>query len=229
MLRIFLCDDAPYFNSILESELSVTNNIKICGRSNKSELIADEIKKKAPDVVIINPLMQDASIREGFLKVHNLISTFDGIKLVVRLPEVNMEAVRLSYDIGVRSLILFNTPINEIAQCIIFAAKDKVYVPDRITHEIIKQQISEKHPNLRHPKLWLDDKEYSYFILIASGYSQFQIAEKKTVHRKTVSQYTSVCKEKLNVKENYQLSMLAKIFDLYECENFEAEVLNNEA
>lgn len=66
----------------------------------------------------------------------------------------------------------------------------------------------------RHPVKVLTTREFSIFFLVAKGYSRHQIADEINIAPKTVSNYITLIKQKLNIYSNYDFVVTAQEFDI---------------
>jgi DNA-binding NarL/FixJ family response regulator len=203
MLRILIADDHPVFREGLRQIINETNDLVVASESSDG---FDALKK----------------LREGSYDLALLDISLPGINGIEILKHIKTE------KIGIPVLILTMHPEEQYAIRALRAGASgyltKESTPDELVTAIrkiskggkyISSSLAEKlasevgRIDVKTSHEILSDREYQIMLLIASGKTVSQIAERLSLSIKTISTYRSRILEKMGMQTNAELTYYA--------------------
>lgn len=199
MIRVFVADDHPVVREGLKQVLARITDVVVVGEATTGQEVIDRIAVDRPDILILDLNMPG---RDGFEVLRVLRRSNPDLRILVLsiYPEV---------QVGLRVLTLgANGFINkesipqqlEVALRTLAAGRD--YVPAEVTKEML-EHFRHERPDVPHASL--SDREFQVLLLIASGLTVKEIADRFALSVKTVRTFRTRILKKLNLKNDVEL------------------------
>jgi two-component system, NarL family, invasion response regulator UvrY len=201
-IRVIVVDDHAILRSGIKQILAATDDIEVVAEAeNAAEAIkfANEVKA---DVMLLDISLPD---RSG-IDVLKYIKR-DNQHLAVLMLSMYMEdqyAVR-ALKSGASGYLCKHSASNELLTAIHTLAKGKKYITPEVAEILAEQVGGEK----QSPHETLSDREFQTMIMISSGFSVSEIAEKLSLSVKTVSMYRARLLEKMHLRHNSDITHYA--------------------
>ena len=200
MINILIADDHPIVRTGLKLIITDQSDMKvICEASNGFEVL-ELLKKNKVDVVILDISMPGLSGLEALVQVRNLFPTLPVLILSVLSEEVY--AVK-TLKAGANGFIHKETIPEELIKAIRKVANGGLYISSIMAEKFAGDV---KNPVLKVLHENLSFREFQIMCLIASGKTVTEIADTLCISVKTVSTYRSRILEKMDMKNNAELT-----------------------
>ncbi len=210
MIRIIIADDHIIIRAGIKQLIEGAHDMKVCGEASDGQKLIDEIKKNHYDVIIIDISMPG---RNGIEIIKQIRASGDKTPVLALsyYPE-DQFAVRV-LKAGACGYMNKDVEPEELIEAIYKVARGGTYVSPAIA-EKIACSMNMTVPDSPHESL--TDREYEVFLKIGAGKSVSDIANELFLSVKTVSTYRSRIIDKMNLKNNAEITYYAIKNDLIE-------------
>ena len=199
-IRVLIADDHAIVRQGLRQILSDTPDLTVAGEAENGVQAVQMVRNGEWDVVLMDVSMPDRNgidalklIKKEFPRLPVLIlSMYPEEQYAIRA----LKAGASGYLTKQRAPELLVTAIRQVAS-------GKKYVSPSLAEELANA-IGEDSERLPHEKL--SDREYQTLCMIASGKTPAEIAEALNLSVKTVSVYRARLLEKMNLRNNAELT-----------------------
>ena len=201
-IRVVIVDDHEILREGLKQILAESENMLVVA---EAENAADAIKicsKTAFDVLLLDISLPDRNGIEA-LKLIKAENSHIAV-LMLSMHREDQYAIR-SLKAGASGYLTKQSASSELVNAIRTVARGKKYITPEVA-EALANQVGNAEKPLHES---LSDREYQTFIMIASGLSVSDIAEKLCLSVKTVSMYRARLIEKMKFKHNAELTHYA--------------------
>jgi two-component system invasion response regulator UvrY len=203
MIRIIIADDHAIVRAGLKQILSENSDMSVVGESSDGQDLLEKVRENEYDVVLIDISMPG---RNGLEILKQLkIEKPELPVLVLSMHPEEQYAIR-TLKAGASGYLTKETASDKLVEAIRRVAQGKKYVSptlaEKLADSIRKDSVSMPHESLT-------DREYQVLCMIASGKSVSDIAKELFLSVKTVSTYRTRILEKMNMKNNSELTHYA--------------------
>lgn len=203
-LRILLADDHVLVRKGIAKILEENFPGASFGEASDAAQTIDLIGKNEWDIVLLDLNMPG---RSGL----DLISDIQHIKpdlpiLVLSMYPAEQLAIRV-LKAGASGYLTKDSVVNELEFAIQKIRSGKKYIPDSVV-DMMANEIGRKNTSEELIDL-LSDREYQVFLLIAKGNRLTDIAVELSLSIKTISTYRTHILEKLNIRDNVDITSFA--------------------
>ncbi|HAF02159.1 MAG TPA: DNA-binding response regulator [Methylophilaceae bacterium] len=201
-IRVIVVDDHAILRSGIKQILAATDDIEVVAEAENAAEAIKFAKEIDADVMLLDISLPD---RSG-IDVLKYIKR-DNQHLAVLMLSMYMEdqyAVR-ALKSGASGYLCKHSASNELLTAIHTLAKGKKYITPEVA-EILAEQVGGESQS---PHETLSDREFQTMIMISSGFSVSEIAEKLSLSVKTVSMYRSRLLEKMHLRHNSDITHYA--------------------
>jgi two-component system invasion response regulator UvrY len=200
MIRLFIADDHNMFREMLKDSLSHEPDIVIKGEANNGEEALRKLFESDYDVVILDIAMPRLN---GLEVLSNLIEAKPESKvLILSMYSEEQYAIR-AFESGASGYITKNEATKELVSAIHKIARGEKYIKSEAATKLVFQMThSEDKDSLKK----LSKREYEIMLLIASGKSVKQIAQKLKLSVSTVSTLKKRVLIKMDMKDASEIT-----------------------
>ncbi len=200
MINILIADDHPIVRTGLRMTITEQSDMKVvCEASNGFEVL-ELLKKNNVDVVTLDISMPGLSGLEVLVQIRNLYPSLPVLILSVLSEEVYASK---TLKAGANGFIHKETIPEELVKAIRKVAGGGIYVSsimaEKFAGDVKNNTIKVLHENLSF-------REFQIMCLIAAGKTVTEIANALCISVKTVSTYRSRILEKMDMKNNSELT-----------------------
>ena len=207
-IRILIVDDHSLLRRGIINSLSASlPEAEFCEAGNAAETIRS-IKKERWDLVILDINIPD---RNGLDVLKEIKENYPEIPVIIFSMYPEDQFALRSIRAGASAYLTKDISVNEFAKAIRRIIKGERYLTSTLM-ELITNEIRDDHKSSSHELL--SDREYQVFLMIASGLNISMIAKKLFLSVKTVSVYRSHILQKMNLKNNSEITHYAFQHDL---------------
>lgn len=201
--RILIVDDHAIVREGLKQILADTDDIVVGGEAENSSKALQMARKGPWDMVLMDISMPD---RSGIETLELLKKEHPGIKvLMLSMHRETLYAVR-ALKSGAAGYLNKQSAPDQLVDAIRLVAAGKKYISPEVAQELAST-VSGERAALPHETL--SNREYQTLTLIASGLPVSVIAEQLKLSVKTISMYRARLLQKMQLKNNAELTHYA--------------------
>jgi DNA-binding NarL/FixJ family response regulator len=198
-IRIFLIDDHPIVREGMARMIGRETDMEMCGESDGSDATIPAIVAAAPDVVVLDLSLRDAS---GFDLIHNIQAQMPRASIIIlSMHDENLYAERV-LRAGASGYIMKQEAPGRILYAIRRVADGNVYVSEEISKRLLRGLVK---PINESPLASLSDREFQVFQFIGEGFAHQEIANKLNLSIKTIESHVERIKNKLSLRTGREL------------------------
>jgi DNA-binding NarL/FixJ family response regulator len=200
--KIYIIDDHPIMVQGLKELINNQRDMRVIGSSDDWHVALEQVKKIAPDLIILDVTLKDAN---GIEVLKNLKIHVPHIKiLMLSMHDESLYAMR-SLKAGAQGYIMKQEAVEKVLGAIRQVLAGEVYLSESMSKRTMFQLLGRGGTRTGSPLEDLSDRELEVFTLIGQGCTTRQIAEKLHLSIKTVETHRAHIKEKLNLKNSTEL------------------------
>lgn len=202
-INIMIVDDHAILRAGLKQVLSEAGDIEVVAEAGTANEAIKQCRALDIDVLLLDISLPDRSGIEALQYIKK-----DNPNLAVLMLSMHREdqyALR-ALKAGASGYLCKQSASDELVDAVHTVAKGKKYISGTVA-EILANQISSDGDKALHETL--SNREYETLMLIASGFSVGEIAEKLSLSVKTISMYRTRLLEKMQLKHNADLTHYA--------------------
>lgn len=202
MIRVLLVDDHAVVRAGYKMLLQNSEEIEIIAEAETGEKACKAYVDFNPDLVVMDLSLPGM----GGLEAIRRITARDGnARILVFSMHENTVFVDQALNAGARGYITKNSAPDVLIKAIKDIASGKVYIDADIAQHLAFQKARGKNT----PFSDLSTREFEIFCFLAEGLNTSQIAKRLSLSYKTVANYTTQIKNKMNVNTIAELTRMA--------------------
>ena len=202
-IKVIIADDHAILRAGLKQILSETEDILVIAEAQNANEAIKLGSQPDADVLLLDISLPDRSGMEALKYIKRENSHIAVLMLSMhREDEYAIRALKS----GAAGYLCKQSASSELVNAIQTVARGKKYITPEVA-EILANQIG--RDDQKAPHELLSDREYQTFIMIASGLSVTDVANKLSLSVKTVSMYRARLLEKMQLKHNAELTHYA--------------------
>lgn len=201
-IRALLVDDHPVVRAGYKLLLEHAGEIEVFAEADSGELACRRYADHRPDVVIM-----DLSLRGmgGLEAIGRIVARHPGARILVFSMHEDAMFAERAVDAGARGYITKRSAPHVLVNAVKEVAAGGVY----LDHEIAQRLAFQKAGGRTEPLKALTTREFEIFCLVAGGATAIEIGRRLSLSSKTVANYTTQIKSKLDVATIAELARLA--------------------
>jgi two-component system, NarL family, invasion response regulator UvrY len=203
MIRLLLVDDHVMFREGLKQILAKHADMKVVGEAGSGSEAMGKILSHKLDVVLLDISLPGRSGPDLLKEIKK--SKPDIAVLVLSMHPEDQYAVRMM-KAGALGYVTKESPPEELITAIRKVAIGGRFISSKLAEEMAVA-LDTNSPQLPHQSL--SNREFHVMRMLASGKSLKEIAEELNISEKTVTTYRARVLEKMNLKNNVELSLYA--------------------
>ncbi|MCU7907107.1 MAG: response regulator [Candidatus Thiodiazotropha sp. (ex Epidulcina cf. delphinae)] len=203
MIKVLLVDDHELIRTGVKGLLDKASDIEVAGEASNGEEAIDLVKKASPDVVLMDVSMPGMGGIEATRRVLRVKPDLKVIALTV-LDEDPFPS-RL-HEVGAMGFLTKGCPADEMLLAIRAVYSGRHYIASDVA---MKHTLTEWQGNSTNPFKALSSRETQVLLQILEGQKNQEISDILSLSPKTVSTYRQRIYEKLDIKNDVELTRLA--------------------
>jgi two-component system, NarL family, invasion response regulator UvrY len=209
-IRVLLVDDHAVVRAGFRMLLSAQEFIGDISDVDRGELVTQEYSQFQPDVVVMDLSMPGIGGLEAIrrlMKQHN--------KAVVLVYSIHDEAIYVerAMQAGAMGYVTKNSAPEILAEAVQVVVKGEVYIESGLT-EAAGDAVKNEADLYREVVDLLSPREFDVFCLLAKGMNAHEASEQLCLGYKTVANYNTQIKHKLNVNTAADLAHIAMVLGI---------------
>jgi two-component system, NarL family, invasion response regulator UvrY len=202
MIKVILADDHAVVRAGYRLLLQNSDEIEIVAEVETGEQTCRTFVESSPDVVVMDLSMPGMG---GLEAIRRITIRDASAKILVFSMHENTVFVDQALKAGAKGYITKNSAPDVLVNAIKEIAAGGTFIDSDIAQHLAFQKARDND----EPFSGLSTREFEIFCLLAEGSNTSQIAKRLSLSYKTVANYTTQIKNKLDVKTVAELARLA--------------------
>lgn len=203
MIRIVIADDHEIVRAGLKQIISDDEDMEVLGESNNGENLIELVKKNDYDVVLLDLKMSGIS---GIDVIKHLKVIKPDLPIIVLSMHAEDQYAVRTIKAGASGYLTKETAAENLITAVRRVVSGGKYISPTLA-ETLADSIAGGGGDLPHEKL--TDREFQVMCMIASGKTVSEIGSELFLSVKTISTYRQRVLEKMNMKNNSELTHYA--------------------
>jgi len=209
-IKVLLVDDHMVvragFRMLLASQPFIGEIIDI----ERGELAVKECERFQPDVVVMDLSMPGIG---GLEAIRRLCKYHPNVLILVYSIHDEKIYIERALDAGARGYVSKNSAAEVLAEAVAVIASGKSYIEQGLLPEVSDIYVTEtKKP--RHKLKALSPREFDVFRLLSKGLNAHNVANELCLSYKTICNYNTQIKSKLNANTSADLANIAMVHNI---------------
>jgi len=203
MIRIVVVDDHTLVREGLCRLLDGEEDIEVVGQSGSGHEAVALCQSLHPDLIILDYSLPDL---DGLETTRQIVALNLGIRILILTMYANEEYATRLIRSGASGFLIKGASADELLLAVRKVARKGVYVSPSIQERLVTR-ISQPQEDL--PESSLSNREMQVLLRLARGSSTREVSEALSLSLSTVGTYRSRILEKLNLRNNSDLTRFA--------------------
>lgn len=201
-VRVMLVDDHAVVREGYRNLLEDNDNIAIVGEAESGEIACKVYTDSQPDVVIMDLTLPGMS---GLEAIRRILARDANARILIFSMHEDTVFVEQGLQAGAMGYITKSSSAEVLVEAVTQVAAGRIHIDQEIAQNLAVQKSRGKST----PFAGLSTREFEIFCLLAEGANVANIAERLSLSYKTVANYSTQIKNKLNVSTTAELARLA--------------------
>tara|TARA_R110002049_G_scaffold302055_2_gene494602 strand:+ start:5404 stop:6042 length:639 start_codon:yes stop_codon:yes gene_type:complete len=206
-IRVMLTDDHAVVRSGIARLLERSDDIAIIGEAESGEQGYQLYSELEPDVMVMDMSMPGIG---GLEALRRIISRHPKAKVIMFSMHENVTFAVQAMTSGAVGYVAKSGEAQELVTAVKHVMTGKSYLNTEMAHKIALQNMGTGN----NPMLRLTAREFEVFRLLAEGHLVDEIATMLMISQKTVANYQTSLKQKLDIQSSVELVRLAMKYEI---------------
>ena len=195
---IVLIDDHAVVRAGVRRLLEQESLFELIGEAESGEKAYQIFGELKPDVMVMDLSMPGMG---GLEAIRRILMRHEKAKILVLSMHEDLSFANQALKLGAKGYLTKNTLADDLVKSIQTVSKGDVFLSDEIAKKMAMQSISGNQDPIHE----LSAREFEIFRLLAEGLDIDAIATTLNISSKTVSNYQTMIKQKLNINSPVEL------------------------
>jgi len=197
-IKIVLVDDHAVVRAGVKRLLEQEALFDVIGEAESGEKAYQLFGELNPDIMVMDLSMPGMG---GLEAMRRILMRYEKAKILVLSMHEDLSFANQALKLGAKGYLIKNTVGDDLVKSIQALSKGEVFLSDEIAKKIAMQSIDGD----QDPIDTLSAREFEIFRLLAEGLEIDAIATTLNISSKTVSNYQTMIKQKLNIHTPVEL------------------------
>ncbi|MBP1152185.1 MULTISPECIES: response regulator [Methylocaldum] len=208
-ITVMLVDDHAVVRAGYRLLLSQSENIEVICEAERGEEACQYYSESQPNVIVMDLSLPGIG---GLASIRRISGRDPGAKILVFSIHDELVYVLRALEAGAKGYITKSSAPETLVEAVKKVAGGETYVEPEIAQKLLVQTITGKDASTDLNSL--SAREFDVFCLLAKGYTTREVADELRLSYKTVGNYTTLIKNKLNVSTTAEMARLAYQYGL---------------
>jgi DNA-binding NarL/FixJ family response regulator len=204
-ITVILVDDHAIVRAGFRLLLATESDIDVIAEASRGEEILQIYSELKPDIVVMDLSMAGIG---GLETTRRLVMREDNAKIIVFSVHHEKVYIQRALDAGARGYICKHAHPDMLIDAIKQVAKGRIYIDPSLVDDAQHQEDMTTYQTIIAT---LSPREFDVFVLLAKGMTAHQISDELCLSYKTVANYGTTIRSKLNVTSMAQLANIATL------------------
>jgi len=195
---IVLVDDHAVVRAGVRRLLEQEPLFEVIGEAESGEKAYQIFGELKPDVMVMDLSMPGMG---GLESIRRILMRYEKAKILVLSMHEDLSFANQALKLGAKGYLTKNTLADDLVKSIETVSQGDVFLSDEIAKKMAMQSISGNQDPIHE----LSAREFEIFRLLAEGFDIDAIASTLNISSKTVSNYQTMIKQKLNINTPIEL------------------------
>jgi two-component system invasion response regulator UvrY len=195
---IVLVDDHAVVRAGVRRLLEQEPLFEVIGEAESGEKAYQILAELKPDVMVMDLSMPGMG---GLESIRRILMRYEKAKILVLSMHEDLSFANQALKLGAKGYLTKNTLADDLVKSIETVTQGDVFLSDEIAKKMAMQSISGN----QDPVHELSAREFEIFRLLAEGFDIDAIASTLNISSKTVSNYQTMIKQKLDINTPIEL------------------------
>jgi len=195
---IVLVDDHAVVRAGVRRLLEQEPLFEVIGEAESGEKAYQILAELKPDVMVMDLSMPGMG---GLEAIRRILMRYEKAKILVLSMHEDLSFANQALKLGAKGYLTKNTLADDLVKSIETVTQGDVFLSDEIAKKMAMQSISGNQDPIHE----LSAREFEIFRLLAEGLDIEAIASTLNISPKTVSNYQTMIKQKLNINTPIEL------------------------
>jgi len=201
-IRVLIADDQPFFRRGLRTIIDKEPDLEICGEVWERDRLPKEIRRKRPDIVVMELYLQDC---ETISVIKQARASLRATQFVVLSRHDELVYAVPASKAGARAFVMKHEEPRAVIAAIHEVHKGKLCFSWEVNSLLLSRLSAPRSHGRDVGTVSLSPRELEVVTLIAAGCSSREIATRLKVSIKTVEAHRAHIKQKANVENSAAL------------------------
>lgn len=197
-VTIVLVDDHAVVRAGVRRLLEQETLFEVIGEAESGEKAYKIFGELKPDVMVMDLSMPGMG---GLESIRRILMRHERARILVLSMHEDLSFANQALKLGAKGYLIKNTLGDDLVKSIQMVARGEIFLSDEIAKKIAMQSISGAEDRIDQ----LSAREFEIFRLLAEGLEIDAIAATLNISSKTVSNYQTMIKQKLNINTAVEL------------------------
>ncbi len=197
-VNIVLVDDHAVVRAGVKRLLEQETSFDVIGEAESGEKAYQLFNELKPDVMVMDLSMPGMG---GLEAIRRILMRHERAKILVLSMHEDLSFANQALKLGAKGYLIKNALADDLVKSIEMISKGEVFLSDEIAKKMAMQSILGDGDPIHE----LSAREFEIFRLLAEGFEIDAIAETLNISSKTVSNYQTMIKQKLNINTPIEL------------------------
>jgi DNA-binding NarL/FixJ family response regulator len=183
--------------------LEAEEDIEVVGQTGSGHEAVELSRRLKPDVVILDYSLPDL---DGLEATQQIISAVSGVRVLILTMYANEEYATRLIRAGAAGFMIKGASADELLTAVRKVARKGVYVSPSVQEKMVSRI---GQPQEDAPEAALSNREMQVLVRLARGATTREVSEALSLSLSTVETYRSRILEKLNLRNNSDLTRFA--------------------
>lgn len=203
MTRVLVVDDHTLVRAGVARLLEAEEDIEVVGQTGSGHEAVELSRRLKPDVVILDYSLPDL---DGLETTQQIISAVSGVRVLILTMYANEEYATRLIRAGAAGFMIKGASADELLVAVRKVARKGVYVSPSVQEKMVSRI---GQPQEDAPEAALSNREMQVLVRLARGATTREVSEALSLSLSTVETYRSRILEKLNLRNNSDLTRFA--------------------
>jgi len=204
-LKIIIVDDHEFFRKGLVFVLNKMPFAEVVGEATNGREFLDSLDNQQVDIVLMDINMPNMNGAEA---TRQALAKLPDLKIIALSSHEEEDYLETMIDAGVKGFLLKNIDKDTLNRALLAVSQDKPYFSEEFMPYFTRKYSSGKSSGTNNDNQ-LSKRELEVLQLIASGFSNQEIADKLFISLRTVTNHRASLYQKTNVNNTAALLSLA--------------------
>jgi len=197
-VTIVLVDDHAVVRAGVRRLLEQEALFDVIGEAESGEKAYHMFGELKPDVMVMDLSMPGMG---GLEAIRRILMRHERARILVLTMHEDLSFANQALKLGAKGYLIKNTLGDDLVKSIQTVSRGEVFLSDEIAKKMAMQSISGEQDPIHE----LSAREFEIFRLLAEGFEIDAIAATLNISSKTVSNYQTMIKQKLNINTPVEL------------------------
>ncbi len=207
-IKVILVDDHAVVRAGFKMLLSTEADIEVIAEADRGEAACQLYLEKQPDIMVLDLSMPGIG---GLESIRRICSRNSDAKVLVFSVHDEMVYVDRAMNAGAKGYITKNSAPDILVAAIQKIVVGELYIEQGLTKTFPLQNSASEYQSVVDS---LSSREFDVFLLLAKGLTAHKIAEELCLGYKTVANYGTQIRNKLDVSTVAELAHIAMILGI---------------